>query len=224
MTVSNESESVNRAGNAAHADLNERAAAAARAELRGERENMLGAIGTAGPAPLARARDVPERWTFLFVMERMEESFRILSRLPLPTRPKGYINSMPIYLYDQADLNSQLETYELERMARTRNRVRILPNPAEIGRMEEALYWPSAFLSTAEFHHLARAVNLGALRAAFDVDIDKALKRIKLTRRTVNVRKLHLGLVYPGQPLTLELSREMSALCHKRTSIMARAL
>src|SRR6516162_10932952 len=61
MTVSNESESVNRAGNAAHADLNERAAAAARAELRGERENMLGAIGTAGPAPLARARDVPER-------------------------------------------------------------------------------------------------------------------------------------------------------------------
>ena len=86
MTVSNESESVNRAGNAAHADLNERAAAAARAELRGERENMLGAIGTAGPAPLARARDVPERWTFLFVMERMEEGFRILSRLPLPTR------------------------------------------------------------------------------------------------------------------------------------------
>src|SRR5215469_7719151 len=93
MTVSNESESVNRAGNAAHADLNERAAAAARAELRGERENMLGAIGTAGPAPLARARDVPERWTFLFVMERMEESFRILSRLPLPTRLHRGISS-----------------------------------------------------------------------------------------------------------------------------------
>jgi hypothetical protein len=131
--------------------------------MRGERENMLGAIGTAGPAPLARARDVPERWTFLFVMERMEEGFRILSRLPLPTRPKGYINSMPIYLYDQADLNSQLENYELERMARTRNRVRILLNPAEIGRMEEALYWPSAYLSGREFSHLAHAVNLGAL-------------------------------------------------------------
>jgi hypothetical protein len=119
------------------ATLTERAAAAARAELRGERENMLGAIGIAGPAPLSRARDVPERWTFLFVMERMEEGFRILSRLPLPTRPKGYVNSMPIYLYDQADLNAQLETYELERLARTRNRVRILPSPAEIERMRE---------------------------------------------------------------------------------------
>jgi hypothetical protein len=70
-------------------------------------------------------------------MERMEEGFRILSRLPLPTRPRGYVNSMPIYLYDQADLNSQLETYELERLARMRNRVRILPSPAEIARMRE---------------------------------------------------------------------------------------
>jgi hypothetical protein len=173
------------------AALTERAAAAARAELRGERENMLGAIGIAGPPPLARAREVPERWTFLFVTERMEEGFRILSRLPLPTRPKGYVNSMPIYLYDQADLNSQLETYELERLARTRNRVRILPSPAEIERMEEALYWPSAYLSGREFSHLARAVNLGALWAAFDVDLDKAVKRLKLTRRAFNARRLH---------------------------------
>ncbi|MGN6747647.1 MAG: hypothetical protein ACTHJS_03550 [Xanthobacteraceae bacterium] len=171
--------------------MSERAAAAARAELRGERENMLGALGITAAAPLSRAREVPERWTFLFVMERMEEGFRILSRLPLPTRPKGYVNSMPVYLHDQSDLNSQLETYELERMARIRNRVRILPSPAEIGRMEEALFWPWAYLSGIESHHLARAVNLGALWAAFDVDIDKALKRIKLTRRTFNARKLH---------------------------------
>jgi len=117
--------------------LSERAAAAARAELRGERDSMLGALGIATAAPLARAREVPERWTFLFVMERMEEGFRILSRLPLPTRPKGYVNSMPIYLHDQADHNSQLETYELERLARMRNRVRILPSPAEIERFRE---------------------------------------------------------------------------------------
>ena len=171
--------------------LNERAARAARAELRGERDSILGAIGIAAPAPLARARDVPERWTFLFVMERMEEGFRILSRLPLPTRPKGYVNSMPVYLYDRADLNAQLETHELEHLARLRNRVRILPSPVEIARAEEALYWPSAFLSGQEFSHLARAVNLGALWGAFDVDMDKALKRIKLPRRTFVARKLH---------------------------------
>ena len=160
---------------------------------------MLGAIGTAGPAPLARARDVPERWTFLFVMERMEESFRILSRLPLPTRPKGYINSMPIYLYDRGDLNAQMETHELGRMAQLRNRVRIPPSPVEIARMEEALRWPTLFLSGAEFHHLARAVNLGSLWAAFDANVDERVKRLKITRRAFNARKLQGLRIIAGE-------------------------
>jgi hypothetical protein len=108
----------------------------------------------------------------------------------MPTRPRGYVNSMPTYLYDRADLNAQLETEELDRMARMRNHVRIRPSPAEVARMEEALHWPSAYLNGREFHHLARAVNLGSLWAAFDVDIDKAVKRIKITRRTFNARKL----------------------------------
>ena len=178
------------AGDARISDLAERAEVAARAELRGERQGILGAIGQTTLAPLARSRLVPDRWSLLHVMDRLEEAFRILSRLPLPTRPRGYINSMPIYLYDRGDLNSQLETYELERMARLRNRVRLPPSPAEIARMEEALHWPSAFLSGAEFHHVARAVNLGSLWSAFDIDIDKAVKRIKITRRTFNARKL----------------------------------
>jgi hypothetical protein len=117
--------------------LAERAAAAADAELRGERSNILGAIGHSTLSPLTRPRRVPDRWSFFHVMARMEEGFRTLSRLPLPTRPRGYINSMPVYLYDRADLNSQLETHELERMARMRNRVRIPPSPAEIARMDE---------------------------------------------------------------------------------------
>jgi len=171
-------------------NLTRRAEFAARAELRGERAGILGAIGQTTLTPLARARTVPDRWSFIHVMERMEEAFRILARLPMPTRPRGYINSMPIYLYDRGDLNSQFETYELERMARLRNRVRILPSPAEIERMEQALHWPTAYLSGAEFHHIARAVNLGSLWAAFDVDIDRALKRIRITRRTFNARKL----------------------------------
>jgi hypothetical protein len=119
------------------APLDERAAAAADAELRGERSGILGAIGRSTLSPLTRPRRVPDRWSFFHVMARMEEGFRTLSRLPLPTRPRGYINSMPVYLYDRADLNSQLETHELERMARTRNRVRIPPSPAEIARMDE---------------------------------------------------------------------------------------
>jgi hypothetical protein len=170
--------------------LGERAAIAARAELRGERTGILGAIGEASLLPLKRPRRVPDTWTFLHVMERMEEAFRVLGRLPMATRPRGYINSMPIYLYDRGDLNSQLETYELDRMAKLRNRVRIPPTPAEIDRMEEALHWPAAFLSGAEFQHLARAVNLGCLWAAVDADVARGLRRIKLTRRTFNARKL----------------------------------
>jgi len=174
----------------AEASLDERAVAAARAELRGERTGILGATGRLSLPRLNPPRRVPERWTFVHVMERLEEAFRVLRRLPIATRPRGYVNSMPFYVYDRGDLNAQLETYELERLARLRNRVRIPPSPAEIARMEEALRWPALFLSGPEFHHVARAVNLGCLWAAADTDIDKALRRLKLTPRTFNARKL----------------------------------
>jgi hypothetical protein len=128
------------------ATLDERAVAAARAELRGERTGMLGATGRLSLPRLDPPRRVPERWSFIHVMDRLEEAFRILRRLPIATRPRGYVNSMPFYVYDRADLNAQLETYELERLARLRNRVRIPPSPAEIARMEEALRWPALFL------------------------------------------------------------------------------
>jgi|GEM_PF-695178 len=211
MTASKQSQAALDVGSdAASAKLAERAASAARAELRGEREGILGAIGPSVLAPLARARPrtVPQRWSLVHVMDRMEEAFRILSRLPLPTRPKGYVNSMPIYLYDRGDLNSQLETYELERMANVRNRVRLPPSPAEIARMEQALHWPAAYLSGPEFHHVARAVNLDALWAAFDTDVDRALQRIKVTRRTFNARKLQglkiiaIALLRHGVPVS----------------------
>jgi hypothetical protein len=149
---------------------------------------------------LLRPRRVPERWSFIYVMERLEEAFRILARLPTPTRPRGYVNSMPFYTYDRADLNAQLETHELERMARRRNCVRIPPSPAEIARMEEALRWPTKFLCGPEFHHIARAVNLSALWAAVDADVARGLRRIKLTPRTFNARKMQ-GLRIIAQEL-----------------------
>jgi hypothetical protein len=171
--------------------LAQRAAVAARAELRGERIGILGATARVPGVPShLRRRVVPERWSVLAVMERMEEAFRTLARLPIAVRPRGYVNSMPFYVYDRGDLNAQMETHELERMARLRNRVRIPPSPAEIERMEEALRWPIAYLSGAEFHHDARAVNLGSLWSAFDADIDARLKPLNITRRAFNARKL----------------------------------
>ncbi len=170
--------------------LTERAAAATRAELRGERSGILGAVARKPLLPLIHAPPRPEHWSLVHVMERLEEAFRVLARLPIPTRPRGYINSMPFYLYDRGDLNAQLETHELERLAKVRNRVRIPPSPSEVARMEEALRWPTLYLSGPEFHHVARAVNLGSLWSALDADVDGHLKRMKITRRTFNARKL----------------------------------
>jgi hypothetical protein len=185
-------------------ELTERAAAAASAELRGDRAGILGVIGTSGPARSSlRARAIPDRWSFVHVMERSEEAFRVLVRLPIATRPRGYVNSMPLPVSDRADLDAQLETHEIDRLAQLHNRVRISPTPAEIGRMEEALSWPAQHLSGPEFHHVARAVNLGGLWAAFDADIDERLKRLKVTRRAFNARRLQ-GL----RIITRELIRQ----------------
>jgi hypothetical protein len=54
------------------ADLVGRAETAARAELRGDRENILGAIGVAAPAPLARVRNVPDRWSFIWALSHFQ--------------------------------------------------------------------------------------------------------------------------------------------------------
>jgi hypothetical protein len=153
--------------------LADRAAAAAAAELRGERANILGAIGRSTLSP-TRPRRVPDRWSFFHVMARMEEGFRTLSRLPLPTRPRGYINSMPVYLYDRADLNSQLETHELERLARMRNRVRIPPSPAEIARMDE----------NRELQSRRHDDNAAALRE-LSAKLDQHAESVEMIRPTV---------------------------------------
>ena len=92
------------------APLRERAAAAASAELRGERTKILGATGQTSLQSLIRARRVPDRLSVPHVMDRLEEGFRTLSRVPMAVRPRGYVNSMPMYVHDRADLNSQLDT------------------------------------------------------------------------------------------------------------------
>jgi len=54
-------------------DLAARAATAARAELRGERDGILGALGRAEPrSPLRRARAVPQRWTLVQLLAHFQ--------------------------------------------------------------------------------------------------------------------------------------------------------
>jgi hypothetical protein len=177
-------------GGSAGSSLLDRAARAARAELRGERTGILGATGQTALPPLARARRVPEHWSFIHVMERMEEAFRTLGRLPMATRPRGYVNSMPIYLYDRGDLNAQLETHELERMARLRNHVRIPPSPSELSRMEEALHWPAAFLEESRKLQDRRHVDNSAALRELAAKLDKHAAAVDMIRPTVAALEL----------------------------------
>jgi len=170
--------------------LSERAARAARAELRGERSGMLGASAQSPLPRLRPRRRVPDRWSWIHVMERLEEAFRTLRRLPMPTRPRGYINSMPFYFHDQADRNSQLETYELERMARVRNRVRIPPSPSEIERMEESLRWPAMYLKeNRKLQERRYADNSAALRDLSE-KLDRHAASVEMIRPTVAALEL----------------------------------
>lgn len=165
--------------------LDERAAIAARAELRGERHAILGALEQAPLAPLPRIRRIPECWSFVVVMDRMEEAFRTLGRVPMATRPRGYVTSMPAYLYDRGDLNAQLETCELERMAKLRNHVRIPPSPAEIGRMEEALHWPTAYLDENRALQERRHADTSAALRDLVQKLDEHAAAVETIRPTV---------------------------------------
>lgn len=170
--------------------LDERAVAAARAELRGERTGILGATGRLSLPRLNPPRRVPERWTFVHVMDRLEEAFRTLRRLPITTRPRGHVNSMPFYVYDRGDLNAQLETYELERLARLRNRVRIPPSPAEIARMEEALRWPALFFDENQKMQERRYADQRVALSDLAQKLDRHAASIESIRPTVAALEL----------------------------------
>lgn len=177
--------------------LDERVRRGVGAELRGDRENVLGAIGVASPAQRTRRRLLPERWTVLHVIERIEEAFQVLGRTPARIWPRQFGNSMPRHLYDRADLNSQLETGELERMMRVRNRVRLSATPAEIARMNQAIAWPMEYL--ADKPEVARAVCLAAVWYNQQADIGERCATLNLTRRAFNRRVAHGLSIIAGE-------------------------
>jgi hypothetical protein len=157
--------------------------------------------------PMRRKAGLPAVWNQLQVIDRLEEAYEILARLPMTTRPKGHGNAMPAYVHDFSDMVAQGETGELERMARTRNDYRVRgATSAEIARMESALHWPSKYL--ADMPEVARAVQLGALWAAMKVDARRRLKARGINPKIFGRRKMHglnvitLGLIRDKVPVS----------------------
>ena len=58
--------------------LAERASAAARAEIRGDRAGILGAIGQSAPWLLARPRRAPERWSVVQKIDQHAAAVEVL--------------------------------------------------------------------------------------------------------------------------------------------------
>lgn len=159
-----------------------------------------------GPSHLP-AKPTPTTWSVVHVYDRIEEAYEILRRIPMATRPPGYANSMPkAYRHDFVDLVGQIETGALAAREQERNRVRLGASAAQIRRMEEALGWPARYLTDKP--EVARAVGLCALWSVMKVDVDRACKRMRVSKRTIYRRQVHgltiiaQGLVKAGVPVS----------------------
>ena len=81
----------------------ERARLAALVELDGDpalREHLLGAVGRA-PERRRRDREIPDRWTVIHTLDRLEEAVEVRAMMPASTRPKAFGSAWPVYTYSQ---------------------------------------------------------------------------------------------------------------------------
>jgi hypothetical protein len=172
--------------------LTERARLAALIEVDGDealRTHLLGAIGRRETARGARGagRVVPDRWTQIHVLDRLEEAYTVLAGMPMVTRPKQYGNAMPTPFQQKLSILDQIEmmgTGELEQLHEDRNRVRLAATSAQVSRMDQALGWPFEYLRDRP--ELAKAISLRAMWAVMRADIRKQCQRRGLHHETFN--------------------------------------
>jgi hypothetical protein len=144
------------------------------------RQYLLGAMGRAETARGARGgpREIPDRWTIIHTLDRLEEAYQVLAGMPMATRPKQYGSAMPEVSRQKLTHLEWIEAYrsgDLAQHEEEKNRVRPRVTTAQVTRMEQALRWPFEFLGSQP--ELAKAVSLRAMWAAMRVDIRKRCVR-----------------------------------------------
>ena len=144
------------------------------------REHLLGAMGRAETGRgLSRApREVPDTWSQIHVLDRLEEAFQVMAMMPAATRPKAYGSAWPSIVQEKIPLVILAEmsaSGELETQQEEQNRVRMPPSSAQITRMEQALRWPFEYLRDQP--ELARAISQRSMWAAMHVNIRKRCER-----------------------------------------------
>lgn len=194
----------------ARLSLKERARLAALIETDGDsalRTHLLGAIGpaeTARGALGSKRPVVPERWSQIHVLDRLEEAYGTLAAMPMITRPKQYGNGMPTVLQDRLtnkDWIDLFESGELDKMHEEKNRVRITVTAAQITRMDQALRWPFDYL--APYPEVSRSVCLKARWSMAGVDIGRRCKALGMNPHFFNRQWQH-GLTVIATRLILK--------------------
>jgi hypothetical protein len=182
----------------ARLSLKERARLSAMIEVDGDsalRTHLLGVVGTAetGRGALGPKRSVvPERWSQIHVLDRLEEAYGTLAAMPMVTRPKQFGNGMPTAVQDRLthkDWIDLFESGELEKMQEEKNRVRRALTAAEITRMDQALRWPFDYL--AAYPEVSRSVCLKARWSMAGADIGRRCKALGMNPHFFNRQWQH---------------------------------
>jgi len=167
------------------------------ARWRAEGRALYGQIVGKKSSPVQSSRVTSTTWTLILVMDRLQNAYSTLARLPVNIRPRAWANAWPKYAYDRGDRNAQQESGELEKLMAEHNRVRIPPTSKEISCMEEALNWPLRYLR--DHPELARAVQLAALWESRKLDTSKQLKKCGLDGKEFGRRRMAGLRIIVGQ-------------------------
>jgi len=131
----------------------------------------------------AQRYEAPPTWTIGHVDRRLVQGFEVLFRLPMRIAPKEFGTAMPAYTHEWADYVAQSEG---ERdLKRARNRLIYRHKGAtadEVAAMEQALAWPLTYLG--DDTEASRAVLLGSMWKALELEIDRRVARLGMSRRT----------------------------------------
>lgn len=149
------------------------------------RQHLLGALGRSETTRGARggAREIPERWSIVHVLDRLEEAYQVLGSLPAATRPKAYGSAWPSVVQENIPLLIQAEMAESGELE-IQNRVRLPATTAQITRMEQALRWPFEYLNDRPA--VARAISQKALWSALRIDIKKRCASLGIAHQEFN--------------------------------------
>lgn len=144
------------------------------------REHLLGAMGRreAGRGSLGAPHEVPDTWSQIHVLDRLEEAYGVMAMMPAATRPKAFGSAWPSFVQDKIPLVILAEmsaSGDLETQQDEQNRVRAPPSSAQITRMEQALRWPFEYLHDRP--ELAKAISLRTMWSAMHVNIRKRCER-----------------------------------------------